>query len=127
MCLCYSAGGHVYLIERDHQVEINYSCAELLPGQCSIIRSAIMAALVEVEEKLHFVPDILIKEDVFVCSCNEPCRHFCTYNPHSNIVVCERTKEPRPLNQQQQHWIQQQQQSTGEDCTNDLALLQYVS
>ena len=127
MCLCYRAGGHVYLIERDHQVEINYSCAELLPGQCSIIRSAIMAALVEVEEKLHFVRDILIKEDVFVCSCNEPGRHFCTYNPHSNIVVCERTKEPRPLNQQQQHWIQQQQQSTGEDCTNDLALLQYVS
>ena len=126
---CASAtvpGGHVYLIERDHQVEINYSCAELLPGQCSIIRSTIMAALVKVEEKLHFVRDILIKEDVFVCSCNEPHRHFCTYNPHSNIVVCERTKEPRPLNQQQQHWIQQQQ-STGEDCTNDLALLQYVS
>ena len=125
MCLCYSAGGHVYLIERDHQVEINYSCAELLPEECSVIRSAIMAALVEVEEKLHFVRDILIKEDVFVCSCNEPRRHFCTYNPHSNIVVCERTKEPRPLNQQQQHWIQQQQ-STGEDCTNDLALLQYM-
>ena len=127
MCLLHSASsGYVYLIERDHQVEINYSFAELLPGQCSIIRSAIMAALVVVEEKLHFVPGILIKEDVFVCSCNEP-RHFCTYNPHSNIVVCERTKEPRPLNQQQQHWIQQQQQSTGEDCTNDLALLQYVS
>ena len=127
MCLLHSASsGYVYLIERDHQVEINYSCAELLPGQCYIIRSTIMAALVEVEEKLHFVRDILIKEDVFVCSCNEPHRHFCTYNPHSNIVVCERTKEPRPLNQQQQHWIQQQQ-STGEDCTNDLALLQYVS
>ena len=106
MCLCYSAGSHVYLIERDHQVEINYSGAELLPEQCSIIRSKIMAALVEVEEKLHFVPDILTKEDMFVCSCNEPCRHFCTYNPHSNIIVCERTKKPHTLDQQQQHWIQ---------------------
>ena len=127
MCLLHSASsGYVYLIERDHQVEIDYSFAEHLPGQCSIIRSTILAELVAVEDKLHFVPDILTKEDVFVCSCNEPGRHFCTYNPHSNIVVCERTKEPRPLNQQQQHWIQQQQ-STGEDCTNDLALLQYVS
>ena len=124
MCLCYSAGGYVYLIERDHQVEINYSGAKSLPGQCSIIRSTIMAALVVVEEKLHFIPDILIKEDVFICSCDEP-RHFCAYNPLSNMVVCERTKEPRPLNQQQQHWIQQQQ-STGEDCTNDLALLYIV-
>ena len=106
MCLCYSAaGGHVYLIERDHQIEINYSGAELLPGQCSIIRSTIMAALVEVEEKLHFVPDILIKEDVFLCSCNGP-RHFCIYNPHSKILVCEKTKEPHPLNQKQRHWIQ---------------------
>ena len=124
MCLCYSAGGHVDLIEREHQVEINYSGAKSLPGQCSIIRSNIMAALVVVEEKLHFVRDILIKEDVFICSCDER-RHFCTYNPLSNMVVCERTKEPRPLNQQQQHWIQQQQ-STGEDCTNDLTLLYIV-
>ena len=105
MCLYYSAGGHVYLIERDHQVEIHYSCAELLPGHCSIIRSTIMAALVVVEEKLHFVPDILIKEDVLLCSCNNS-RHFCTYNPRSNIVVCERTKDPHLLNQHQQHWIQ---------------------
>ena len=112
MCLCYTAGGHVYLIERDHQIEINYSGAELLPGQCSIIRSRIMAALSEVEEKLHFVADILIKEDVFLCSCrNDPAGHYCTYNPHSNIVVCDRTKQPHPLNQQQQYWIQHQ--STG--------------
>ena len=71
MCLCYTAGGHVYLIERDHQIEINYSCAELLPKECSIIRSKIMAALSEVEEKLHFVADILIKEDVFLCSLSQ--------------------------------------------------------
>ena len=121
MCLCYTTGGHVYLIERDHQIEINYSCAELLPEQCSIIRSTIMAALSEVEEKLHFVADILIKEDVFLCSCrNEPAGHYCTYNPHSNIVVCDRTKQPHTLNQQQQYWIQHQ--STGELVTQLLLM-----
>ena len=113
MCLCYTAGGYVYLIERDHQVEINYSGAKTLPEKCFDIRSKIVSALSEVEEKLHFVADILIKEDVFLCSCrNEPAGHYCTYNPHSNIVVCDRTKQPHHLNQQQQYWIQHQ--STGE-------------
>ena len=67
----------------------------------------ILSALSEIEDKGHFVADILIKEDVFLCSCrNEPAGHYCTYNPHSNIVVCDRTKQPHHLNQQQQYWIQ---------------------
>ena len=94
------------LIERSHQLEIYYSWDEESPEECSVIHSEIRKALVEAEEKLHFKPDILTKEDVFICSCNGPHpRHFCAYNQRIQKAMCEKSKKPLYLSKQQQRWI----------------------
>ena len=93
MSICYVGGGHVYFIERSHQLEIYYSWDEESPEKCSVIRSEIMKALVETEEKLCYKPDILTKGDVFICSCNGPHpRHFCAYNRWIQKAMCEKSK-----------------------------------
>ena len=105
-------GSRVYLIERNLQLEIYYPCAdddEEMSQDCSFIRSAIQNALVVVEEKLHFVPNILIKNDAFLCSCDGS-RHICVYNKDRKRTSCDKSDKLRKLNQQQQYWLQQQQQ-----------------
>ena len=105
-------GSRVYLIERNLQLEIYYPCAdddEEMSKDCSLIRSAIQNALVVVEEKLHFVPNILIKNDAFLCSCDGSC-HICVYNKDRKRTSCDKSDKLRKLNQQQQYWLQQQQQ-----------------
>ena len=108
-------GSRVYLIERNLQLEIYYPCAdddEEMSKDCSFIRSAIQNALVVVEEKLHFVPNILIKNDAFLCSCDGS-RHICVYNKDRKRTSCDKSDKLRKLNQQQQYWLQQQQQPAG--------------
>ena len=108
-------GSRVYLIERNLQLEIYYPCAdddEEMSKDCSFIRSAIQNALVVVEEKLHFVPNILIKKDAFLCSCDGS-RHICVYNKDRKRTSCDRSDKLRKLNQQQQYWLQQQQPAAG--------------
>ena len=104
-------GSSVYLLERNLQLEIYYPCAdddEEMRQDCSFIRSAIKNALVVVEERLHFVPNILIKNDAFLCSCDSS-RHICVYNKDRNRTSCNRSKNKlRKINQQQQYWLQQQ-------------------
>ena len=106
MSISYNDGGHIYFIERSHQLEIYYSWDEVCPEHCSVIRSEIIKALVEVEEKLHFKPGILTKEDFFVCSCNGPHpRHLCTYKSTVERAICEKTRKPCHLSKQQLCWI----------------------
>ena len=106
MSISYVDGGHIYFIERSHQLEIYYSWDEEFPNHCSVIRSEIMKALVEAEKKLSFKPEILTKEDVFICFCNGPHpRHFCTYKSTAERAICEKTRKPRYLSRQQQCWI----------------------
>ena len=108
-------GSRVYLIERNLQLEIYYPCAdddEEMSQDCSFIRSAIKNALVVVEERLHFVPNILIKNDAFLCSCDGS-RHICVYNKDRKRTSCDKSDRLRKLNQQQQYWLQQQQQPAG--------------
>ena len=103
-------GSRVYLIERNLHLEIYYPCAdddEELSRDCSFIRSAIKNALVVVEEKLHFIPNILIKNDAFLCSCDGS-RHICVYNKDRKRTSCDKSDKLRKLNQQQQYWLQQQ-------------------
>ena len=104
-------GSRVYLIERNLQLEIYYPCVdddEEMSQDCSFIRSAIQNALVVVEERLHFVPNILIKNDAFLCSCDGS-RHICVYNKDRKRTSCDKSDKLRKLNQQQQYWLQQQQ------------------
>ena len=110
MCIHYIHGGHIYLIERNLQLEIYYPCADddkEMSQDCSFIRSAIKNAFVMVEERLHFVPNILIKNDAFLCSCDGS-RHICVYNKDRKRTSCDRSDKLRKLNQQQQYWLQQQ-------------------
>ena len=113
MSICYGSpdqSGQVYLIERNHQLEIYYSWEAAYSQHCTGIRSEVWKALAEVEQKLYFRPDVLIKQDVFICSCNGPTpRHFCVYNSNLEIVVCEKSKKPYPLNCRQKQWMQQPQ------------------
>ena len=112
MSICYARGGRVYLIERNLQLEIYYPSAdddEEISKDCSFIRSAIKNAFVVVEERLHFVPKILIKNDAFICSCDGS-RHICVYNKDRKRTSCDKSDKLRKLNQQQQYWLQQQQQ-----------------
>ena len=93
----HTHGGKVYFVEKSHQLEIYYSWENEEQQHCSVIRSKILDTLVDVEKKLQFQPDILVKEDVFVCSCNgsKPW-HFCTFN--SQIKSIARTfKNQRSL------------------------------
>ena len=111
MSLCYghTRGGQVYFVEKNHQLEIYYSWEERHHEHCSVIRSKILEVLVEVEKKLQFQPDILVKEDVFVCSCNGPDpRHLCTYVSQIENVVCEKTQKPCDLTHQQKYWFDDQ-------------------
>ena len=102
-------GGKVYFIEKNHQLEIYYSWENEYYQHCSVIRSKILEVLVEVEKKLQFQPDILVKEDVFVCSCNGPDpRHLCTYDSQIKKVVCEKIQKPLELTHQQKHWLDDQ-------------------
>ena len=113
-------GGQVYFIEKNHQLEIYYSWedSERHYQNCSAIRSKILDTLKEVEEKLQFQPHILVKEDVFVCSCNGPDpRHFCTYVSQIKKVVCEKTRKPLELTHQQKYWFDDQ---TAEGTANKL-------
>ena len=86
----HTCGGQDYFIENNRQLEIYYSQENEEHQHCSVIRSKILEVLVEVEKKLQFQPDILVKEDVFVCSCNGPDpRHFYTYDSQIKKVLCE--------------------------------------
>ena len=108
MSISYVCGGQVYIIESNLQLEFYYSWDDELPEECAVIRSEVKKALVEVEEKLHFKQDVLIKDDAFVCFCNgrNP-RHYCTYNWISKRAECEKTKRPCHLSPQQKHWLSQ--------------------
>ena len=108
MSVRYVRGGRVYLLERSIQLEIFYPSAdddEEISMDCSFIRSRIMNALVKVEERLHFVPGILVKNDAFFCSCNDS-RHVCLYNSDRERMYCNKSEKLRKLNQQQQCWLQ---------------------
>ena len=106
MSISFVDGGCVYFVERSHQLEIYYSWDKEFPNHCSVIRSEIMEALVKAEKKLCFLPDILTKEDVFICSCDGPRpRHFCTYKSIVKRAICEKTGKPCHLNKQQVFWI----------------------
>ena len=110
MSIRYVHGYRIYLIERNLQLEAYYPCAdddEELRKDCSFIRSAVLNALVEVEKKLHFVPNILIKNDAFLCSCDGS-RHICMYSKDCKRIRCVKNEKPGKLTQQQQCWLQQQ-------------------
>ena len=106
MSISYVHSGHVYFIERSHQLEVYYSWDEECPNHCSVIRSEIMKAVVEAEIKLRFIPGILTKEDAFICSCDcsHP-HHFCIYKSTTERAICEKTRKPCHLSKQQQFWI----------------------
>ena len=70
MSVLYVRGGRVYLIEKYLHLQIYFTWDNELTQDCFFIRSTILDALVKVEEKLHFIPDILIKKDAFLCSCD---------------------------------------------------------
>ena len=106
MCIHYVDGGHIYLIERNLQLEICYSCAGSgkISQDCFFIRFTIKKALTKVEKSLNFVPGILIKNDAFLCSC--PPHHIREYKETRNETQCKICKNFEQLSQQQQCWLQ---------------------
>ena len=108
MSVLYVRGGRVYLIEKYLHLQIYFTWDNELTQDCFFIRSTILDALVKVEEKLHFIPDILIKKDAFLCSCDgSRQQHVCVYNAQSNRASCNRSEGPKQLNRQQLCWLMQ--------------------
>ena len=59
------------------------------------------------EEKLHIREVAITKVDSFLCSCGEGSRaqHICAYNPETQIVECEETREVFVLEAHHQLWL----------------------
>ena len=112
MSVRYVRGGRVYLIEKSLYLQIYFTWDNELTQDCCFIRSTILDALVEVEEKLHFIPGILIKKDAFFCPCDGSWQHVCVYNTQSNRASCNRSEGPKQLNRQQLCWLMQPSEGT---------------
>ena len=108
MSVLYVRGGRIYLIEKSLHLQIYFTYDNELTQDCFFIRSIILDALVEVEEKLHFIPGILIKKDAFLCSCDgSQQQHVCVYNAQCNRASCNRSEGPKQLNHKQLCWLMQ--------------------
>ena len=105
--LDYEPGGVVCLVERHLQLEVYYSCCKQLQQECAIIRSQVLESIRLTEEKLHIREGAITKVDSFLCSCGEGSRaqHICAYNPDTQIVECEETREVFGLEAQHQLWL----------------------
>ena len=108
--LDYEPGGVVCLVERHLQLEVNYSCSiklKKLRKECQIIRNHVLESIRLTEEKLHISGGAITKVDSFLCSCGEGSRaqHICAYNPVTQIVECEETREVFGLEAHHQLWL----------------------
>ena len=107
--LRYKRGGFVYLIERHLQLEICFSLCEQLPQECATIRDLVLESIRLTEEKLHIIQEgegSITKVDSFLCSCGKgSAHHTCAYNPISEILECEETRESCKLGRQQLRWL----------------------
>ena len=109
--LDYGPGGVVCLVERHLQLEVHYSCCSIkkLRKECKIIRNNILKSIRMTEEKLHIREGAITKVDSFLCSCGEGSRprvqHICAYNPETQIVECEETREVFVLEAHHQLWL----------------------
>ena len=107
MSVLYVRGGRIYLIEKSLHLQIYFTWDNELTEDCFSIRFAILDALIKVEEKLHFIPGILIKKDAFLCSCDGSRQHVCVFNTQSNRASCNRCERPHQLNHKQLCWLMQ--------------------
>ena len=105
--LDYGPGGVVCLVERRLQLEVYYSSWQQLQQECAIIRSQVLESIRLTEEKLHIREGDITKVDSFLCSCGKGSRaqHICAYNPETQIVECEETREVLELEAQHQLWL----------------------
>ena len=107
--LDYGPGGVVCLVERHLQLEVHYFYSNLkkLRKECKIIRNHVLKSIRLTEEKLHIREGAITKVDSFLCSCGEGSRaqHICVYNPETQIVECEETREVFVLEAHHQLWL----------------------
>ena len=105
--LDYGPGGVVCLVERHLQLDICYSCCDRLEQECVNIRNYVLESIRLTEEKLHIREGAITKVDSFLCSCGEGSRvqHICAYNPETQIVECEETREVFVLEAHHQLWL----------------------
>ena len=107
--LDFGPGGVVCLVERHLQLEVHYSCSSIkkLRKECKIIRNNVLVSIRLTEEKLHIREGAITKVDSFLCSCGEGSRaqHICAYNPETQVVECEETREVFVLEAHHQLWL----------------------
>ena len=104
--LHYNPGGTVCLVEHHLQIEVYYSELKKLPQQCSTIRDCILESIRLTEVKLHVRKGAFTKVDSFLCSCGKgSVCHICAYNPETQIVECEETREVFVLEARHQQWL----------------------
>ena len=109
MSLSYS-GGVLHFIQRVHQIEAYFSLCKDQPHKCHTIRSVVLAATETTEEKLNIPPGVLIKNDVFLCRCDEGSSgHVYTYNSDMKQAQCEKSEEYYELTPSQRRWLDEAQ------------------
>ena len=108
--LLYKEGklGRVYIVECHLQLEVYFTRARKLPQECLHIRNCILEAMRLTEERLCIAEGSITKVDCFLCSCEEDSAHIHHVGEYScelEGIVCEKTEEIFPCNEQCLHWI----------------------
>ena len=94
MSLSYSGGGFIHFIQRVHQIEVYFSLCEDQPHKCHAIRSVVLAATKNTEEQLNIPPGILVKNDAFLCPCEQNSNgHVYVFNTGMEKAQCEKSGE----------------------------------
>ena len=106
LSLSCSTGGVLHFIQRFDQIEVYFSLCEDQPHKCHNIRSVVLAATETTEDKLNILPGVLIKNDAFLCPCDEGSSdHVYTYNSDMKKALCEKSEKYHELTLSQQRWL----------------------
>ena len=109
MNLSYSSG-FIHFIQRVHQIEVYFSLCEDQPHKCYAIRSVVLAATEITEEKLNIPPGILVKNDTFLCPCEQNNNgHIYVFNTDMKKAQCEKSGDYHELTPSQQRWMDKPQ------------------
>ena len=110
MSLSYSSG-FIHFIQRVHQIEVYFSQCENKPQKCHTIRSAVLKATKNTEEKLNIPRGMLVTSDAFLCPCKEysNVRHVYVFDTDENDAQCEKSGECHELTLSQQRWLDEPQ------------------
>ena len=107
MSLSYS-GGYIHFIQHVHQIEVYFSQCEAQPHKCQAIRILVLEAIKITEEKLNIPPGMLVKNDAFLCPCEENNNgHVYVFNTDIDTkkAQCEKSEEYHELTPSQQRWM----------------------